>query len=379
MGTPTMWDRLAGAPQASLSRQAAGFLGEGAAHCVASGGETVVVAGSDWPGAAMLPQTHGVVADGAWLLATGSNGGFAAAASAHPERWVAIDPDPGATVHVRVASAPAVLAELLQALADRVASEAPAAAAAFRAAAGAVDGTAGPGSPEPREPPVVAALLSSAARLDGAGEQQRVATERLLDEAERERGRMATWLHDGPVQDLTAALLLTDAASADLPEGQGGRLVAATEALRRAITAVRGLMEHLAPDLLVADGLQQAASAAVAAVAGSDARCDVVLPDDLAQEHPEAVVAAYRALCALLDTATGPLERATITSTDEALTVEVVGPGIADGDVEALQAAVLARRGRCELRPGHAVVELPFGVDSRAERETGRGSGVEVP
>ncbi len=64
-----------------------------------------------------------------------------------------------------------------------------------------------------------------------------------------ERASLAARLHDGPVQDLTAAQLLLDSAlwAGDIPPEVRGTLDQGLDALRSAITAARGLMGDLAP------------------------------------------------------------------------------------------------------------------------------------
>ncbi|MFT4037535.1 MAG: sensor histidine kinase [Thermomicrobiales bacterium] len=88
--------------------------------------------------------------------------------------------------------------------------------------------------------------------------------ERLAQEREDERRRVARELHDGPAQSLAAALFGVDLALATLdraPASARDELLHARELLRDALNELRSLMFGLRPRLLEEKGLAQALAA----------------------------------------------------------------------------------------------------------------------
>jgi two-component system, NarL family, sensor kinase len=96
----------------------------------------------------------------------------------------------------------------------------------------------------------------------------------VLELLRRQRRRLAARLHDGPVQELTAAGLFLDAAAGDT-----GMVAGAVRSVSRAVHATRGLMRQLAEDPTPAEAA--ALIAALGVAAGAEGTPVVELPDDL--------------------------------------------------------------------------------------------------
>jgi two-component system, NarL family, sensor kinase len=127
-------------------------------------------------------------------------------------------------------------------------------------------------------------LFARRARRD---EAKRVALlTKALDASNRERRRIAADLHDGVVQDLTAASLAVDAAVHEVddrvaPPGTKSVLEEATETMRASIGTLRTLLMDFYPADLAARGLAAALGdlVALARTRGLEAELDV--PPDL--------------------------------------------------------------------------------------------------
>ena len=78
----------------------------------------------------------------------------------------------------------------------------------------------------------------------------------------RERSRVASYLHDGPVQDIAGLAFslapLADAADARGASGDAGVLRTTIERLRRTVRNLRALLVELHPPHLAAAGLEAA-------------------------------------------------------------------------------------------------------------------------
>lgn len=125
------------------------------------------------------------------------------------------------------------------------------------------------------------------------------------DEAERVRERLAHRLHDGPIQELTAAQLFLDglalrmeAEGADAEWRDG--LARGLDALRRATLASRALMEGLRPGLDGEGELDQRVRRLVGE-RWPEARVRVELPPEPPPALARAVLVAYRVAEELLD------------------------------------------------------------------------------
>ena len=138
---------------------------------------------------------------------------------------------------------------------------------------------------------------------------------------EWERARMASVLHDGPVQELTAALLFLDGATQG-PAPDADLLRRGMETLQRAVGSCRRLMDRLTPDVRDADDFASrvrdfvvdCTSASAAAVVDVDlsAGCD--------GGHRDVLYTALRILQELIDDvarqANGELAGVSVTEQD---------------------------------------------------------------
>lgn len=152
----------------------------------------------------------------------------------------------------------------------------------------------------------------------------------VIDHEERLRRRLAERLHDGPIQDLTAAQLFLETAvySGDLANG----IDRAGSMLRDASLACRRFMDSLSPALQGEGELVSRVELLVGDVAET-ASVSLSPPPGLGRSDPKAALALYRAAEELLDNvrrhAGGALEAVTIAGEGGVVTLSVRdrGPG----------------------------------------------------
>ena len=97
-----------------------------------------------------------------------------------------------------------------------------------------------PQAPAPPQPPVQAIAAGDGPGVAGSGELLRLVA-RLRA---AERAAVADVVHDGPLQDLTAALLSVQLASSDIPATRAGYLAGAARQLGEAATLLRRLVDR---------------------------------------------------------------------------------------------------------------------------------------
>lgn len=192
-----------------------------------------------------------------------------------------------------------------------------------------------------------------------------------FDEAERVRRRLAHRLHDGPIQELTAAQLFLDGAIMRLddgrPEDLGDALDKGVQALRRATAACRSLMEQLGPGV-EAEGELEMRLRRLAGEVDPAAPVEVRVPADFGHDHAGVALALYRVAEELLDNvrrhAAGRLDRLTLSVRGDDVRLEVAdrGPGLPD---EAGQRSGLAL---AEAQLGRLGGELELRSDSSGTR-----------
>lgn len=114
---------------------------------------------------------------------------------------------------------------------------------------------------------------------------------------------MARILHDGPVQELTAALLFLDGATQSGHMADPALLRRGMETLQEAIRSCRRLMDELTPGVHETGELAARIKALVAARISASAAQEVHvdLPADLEAGQPEVLYSALRILEELID------------------------------------------------------------------------------
>jgi two-component system, NarL family, sensor kinase len=141
---------------------------------------------------------------------------------------------------------------------------------------------------------LLAVQLPLAARMVRAvrqGDVERILLHaRAADATAHERRRIAGNLHDGVVQDLAAAALVTAsvrdrlaARSADDPEGReiAGDLSGATSIVRQSVSSMRSLLIEIYPPHLARAGLLSALTDLLAPVQARGVQARLEAPDDL--------------------------------------------------------------------------------------------------
>jgi two-component system, NarL family, sensor histidine kinase UhpB len=94
--------------------------------------------------------------------------------------------------------------------------------------------------------------------LDRLETERRESGRRALAAQEQERSRVARELHDEVGQVLTGVMLELEQAAKAAPDGNGGRLAEAREAVRQSLDDVRRIARELRPEALDHLGLQSA-------------------------------------------------------------------------------------------------------------------------
>jgi two-component system, NarL family, sensor kinase len=112
---------------------------------------------------------------------------------------------------------------------------------------------------------------------------------RAADASSDERRRIAGSLHDGIVQDLSAASLIISGAADGGPVSDESALRAAGRAVRDSVTALRSLLIEIYPPHLARAGLPSALRNLASRLLPYGVEADVEVPDDLAP--PEEVAA----------------------------------------------------------------------------------------
>jgi signal transduction histidine kinase len=153
---------------------------------------------------------------------------------------------------------------------------------------------------------------------------------------ERKCRRLAEQLHDGVVQELTAAALFLDSAMLHVPaEDTATRelLDQAIDALRKTMTSCRQVMDGLVPSPHGADDIRTLLGSLARRATGraADDAVHVNVPARICRDEPDKVLLALRVAEELLDNvrrhAGGLLERVVCAVDDGNLVVEVTDRG----------------------------------------------------
>lgn len=150
---------------------------------------------------------------------------------------------------------------------------------------------------------------------------------------EWERARMARILHDGPVQELTAALLFLDGATQSGTAPNPALLQRGMETLQEAIRSCRRLMDQLTPGVHepgeFAGRVKDLVVDHVSASAAQEVRVD--LPAHVEAAQPQVLYSALRILEELIDNvarhASGELAAVDVREQEGAVVVRVADRG----------------------------------------------------
>lgn len=139
---------------------------------------------------------------------------------------------------------------------------------------------------------------SSRDQQSDASHEQRIAQlERLLELCRQDRQLIACEIHDGIVQEMTAALMYLEAArGAEGHEACRANLDEAAELLRRSIEDARRLMNGLHPPELADRGLEGAVAALIDMLPAGGPKVALDLPDDLGPLDETVQLAAFRVI-----------------------------------------------------------------------------------
>lgn len=198
------------------------------------------------------------------------------------------------------------------------------------------------------------------------------------DEAERVRQRLAHRLHDGPIQELTAAQLFLDGLSMRMEAQQvdpqlRDSLERGLAALRNATIGCRQVMDALRPGLEGEGELAERIRRLVAdAAPGADVALLVEVPAAFGRQEGARALLVYRTLEDLMEQVRRrglALRRVEVTARDGRVAMQVeVGPGAAF-DAESGDMALAVRRvtragGTLELGEGARIarIALPAGA-----------------
>ena len=212
---------------------------------------------------------------------------------------------------------------------------------------------------------LVALLLQ---RADAAERRAAVADRAVLDVLEAERRRTAALLHDGPVQDLTAALLFFDGATQDRMAPDPDLVERGMDAVRAAVTSSRNLMDVMVPALHDVDEIATRVHRLVAPLpTAAQARVSVADARALGIADAQLALDVYRIVDALVDNvrrhAGGKIEAVSVAREHGGIVVTVAdrGPGgvpaLAPGAVSGLaivQRRVHERGGSLQIASGAA-------------------------
>lgn len=154
-----------------------------------------------------------------------------------------------------------------------------------------------------------------------------------VEALEWERARMARVLHDGPVQELTAALLFLDGATQGGTGPDPALLRRGMETLQKAIRSCRRLMDQLTPGVQepgeLAARIEDLVVDRISATAAQEVHVD--LPADFGAGQPEVLYSALRILEELIDNvaryAHGDLVAINISEQEGAVVVRVADGG----------------------------------------------------
>jgi two-component system, NarL family, sensor kinase len=211
--------------------------------------------------------------------------------------------------------------------------------------------------------PIVWRLLS---RVRG-DERERIALlERTVDASERERGRIAATLHDGPVQELVASAFAAENVATTAQQRDQHALsaqaadLAAT--LRGNVRALRSLLIDIYPRSLADAGVAQALADLAESVRGRGLHVTVDVADDLGPLHEDAGRLVYRVAQETVRNVAAhsgaPTAAVGLTRSGDAVILEVADAGAGFDAVS--------------VRPGH------FGTRIIAELAADAGATLEV-
>jgi PAS domain S-box-containing protein len=122
---------------------------------------------------------------------------------------------------------------------------------------------------------------------------------RLIEQREKERKKIASDLHDGPVQALAAVNFTLHALLSDLPEGELSQALGSIQAImREQIQALRGFSVELRPPILAHLGLEMAIRSYVDTLMLRHPTLNLKLAlNPVGRELPEAVSLALYRIC----------------------------------------------------------------------------------
>ncbi|MFL6064152.1 MAG: sensor histidine kinase [Friedmanniella sp.] len=138
------------------------------------------------------------------------------------------------------------------------------------------------------------AALSLASRLRRKEDERARLFSRALEISDRERGRFAADLHDGPIQDLAGVSYALGALAPAVPEQQAPMMERVQQAVQRSVQSLRSLMTDLYPPDLHSGTLAGAIDGLAQPLREAGIQVDLDL-DELPGLERETAVTLYRA------------------------------------------------------------------------------------
>jgi two-component system sensor histidine kinase UhpB len=197
-----------------------------------------------------------------------------------------------------------------------------------------------------------------------AAQRFRALAARLQRIREEERTRAAREIHDELGQAMTAIKLDLARLIRDLPAGQQESFLPILETADQAVDAVRRIARELRPGILDASGLGGAVEwAASEFAARTGIKCDVNLPSDEIQMHPDVTTALFRILQEALTNIARHSEageaQVTLADEDDRVVMEIQddGKGISNEVIAAADSlGILGMRERALLLGGELFI-----------------------
>lgn len=168
-------------------------------------------------------------------------------------------------------------------------------------------------------------------QLDGAERRASDTSAQIIEAVERDRARIARWLHDAPVQEMTAAMLFLDGVM-HLDSVDPGLLKRGVQSLEAAAASCRHLMDRLAPAMVDPGELHMRIERWLPRVADPDKVNIVVeVPSELERSHSGLLLDVVRCIDKLIENvvrhAQGRLTSVAVVADDAAITLTVADRG----------------------------------------------------